>query len=142
MVLTFEIAGKPFGKQRPRVTRGGHAYTPKETGIYENLIKVTFQTAYPDHIPVSEAGVRMDVRAVYPIPESWSKKKKMEAVAHLIRPKKPDADNVYKIVADALNAIAYHDDAQIYDAHILKEYGLKPRLEVTIEIDDMMEVDS
>ena len=31
---TFTIEGKPFGKQRPRVTTKGafaHAYTPKET---------------------------------------------------------------------------------------------------------------
>ena len=141
MILEFEVPGKPFGKQRPQHGKG-FTYTPKETVNFENLIKVTFQTAYPDHIPVSDAGVRMDVRAVYPIPDSWSNKKKDKAVAHLIRPKKPDWDNVGKIVSDALNMIAYHDDAQVYDSHILKEYGLKPRLEVTLEIDDMMEVES
>lgn len=139
MVLEFEVPGKPFGKQRPRVV-SGHAFTPKETKIYENLIKVTFQTAYPDHIPVS-TGVRMDVLAIYPIPESWSKKKKMKAIAHLIHPNKPDWDNVGKVASDALNQIAYMDDAQVYDAHVLKEYGLKPGLKVKIEIDDVTEVD-
>lgn len=139
MVLEFEVPGKPFGKQRPKVV-SGHAFTPKETKNYENLIKITFQAAYPNHIPVS-TGVRMDVLAIYPIPESWSKKKKMKAVAHLLHPHKPDVDNVYKIVADALNEIAYHDDAQIYDGHVHKEYGLKPGLKVKIEIDEVTEVD-
>ena len=81
----------------------------------------------------------MDVKAVYPIPESWSKKQKAQAGAHLIRPKKPDWDNVGKIVSDALNQIAYHDDAQVYDAHIIKMYGEKPRLEVVLEIDEVTE---
>lgn len=139
MVLEFEVPGKPFGKQRPRVV-SGHAFTPKETNNYENLIKITFQAAYPDHIPVN-TGVRMDVTAVHPIPESWSKKKKKEAVAHLIHPNKPDWDNVGKIVSDALNQIAYTDDAQVYDAHVHKEYGLKPGLKVKIEIDEITEVD-
>ena len=137
MRLAFEIAGKPFGKQRPKHGKG-YTYTPKETVNFENLIKVTFQTAYPDHVPVS-TGVRMDVKAVYPIPESWSKKQKAQAGAHLIRPKKPDWDNVGKIVSDALNQIAYHDDAQVYDAHIIKMYGEKPRLEVVLEIDEVTE---
>lgn len=140
MILEFEVPGKPFGKQRPKHGKG-FTYTPKETVNFENLIKVTFQTAYPDHVPVS-TGVRMDVKAVYPIPESWSKKKKMEAVAHLVHPTSNDWDNVGKIVSDALNMVAYLDDRQVYDAHVHKEYGLKPRLEVTLEIDDMMEVES
>lgn len=138
MVLEFEVPGKPFGKQRPRVV-SGHAFTPKETKNYENLIKITFQAAYPDHIPVN-TGVRMDVRAVYPIPESWSKKKKMEAVAHLIHPTSNDWDNVGKIVSDALNMVAYLDDRQVYDAHVHKEYGLKPCLICRLEIDEVTEV--
>ncbi len=140
MVLEFEVPGKPFGKQRPRVVNG-HAFTPKETQMFENLIKVMFQTAYPDHIPVS-TGLRMEVIAVYPIPESWSKKKKMKAAAHLVHPTKPDWDNVGKIVSDALNQIAYVDDAQIYDAHVYKEYGLRPGIQVRLEINDVTEVDT
>ena len=33
--IKFTIEGEPKGKGRPRFTRGGHAYTPKETVEYE-----------------------------------------------------------------------------------------------------------
>lgn len=138
MVLEFEVPGKPLGKQRPKHGKG-FTYTPKETVNFENLIKVTFQTAYPDHVPVS-TGVCMEVKAVYPIPESWSKKKKAQAVAHLVHPTSNDWDNVGKIVSDALNMVAYLDDRQVYDAHVHKEYGEKPRLEVVLEIDEVTDL--
>ena len=37
--------------------------------------------------------------------------------------KKPDADNVSKAVMDALNGVAYTDDAQVYDLHVQKWYA-------------------
>ena len=35
----FKISGKPMGKGRPRFTRSGHTYTPKDTVEYENRIQ-------------------------------------------------------------------------------------------------------
>lgn len=133
IVLEFTVPGKPFGKQRPRFSRQGHAYTPDKTVTYENLVKTCFQIFYPEHVP-SEEGIRMDIRSVYPIPESWSKKKKLMALSHQIHPSKPDWDNCGKIVSDALNHVAYHDDSQVYECHVLKEYGEKPGLIVRLEI--------
>lgn len=41
----------------------------------------------------------------------------------LISPtKKPDMDNVVKIVLDALNGFAWHDDAQVVDLSVMKVY--------------------
>ena len=54
-----------------------------------------------------------------------------------IRPtKKPDMDNVIKIIADALNKIAYRDDTQIVDCQVRKFYSEKPRVEVMIQTID------
>ena len=51
----------------------------------------------------------------------------------LIRPtKKPDWDNIGKVVCDALNGIAYRDDAQIVDSMVRKFYGEVPRVVVII----------
>ena len=56
----------------------------------------------------------------------------MEAVE--IRPvKKPDADNIIKVVADSLNQVAYHDDAEIVRVSLAKYYGRQPRIEVEIK---------
>ena len=50
-----------------------------------------------------------------------------------IRPtKKPDCDNVLKIVADSLNQIAYKDDSQIVETSVKKYYAEIPRVEVEI----------
>ena len=43
--IKFTIPGKPFGKQRPRVTKVGNyskTYTPTETVAYENLVKLYY----------------------------------------------------------------------------------------------------
>lgn len=36
---------------------------------------------------------------------------------------KPDADNVSKIILDALNGVAYYDDNQVTDLAIYKQYA-------------------
>ncbi len=54
--------------------------------------------------------------------------------AGLIRPvKKPDADNIIKVVADSLNQAAYRDDADIVTVSLVKYYSQQPRLEVEIK---------
>ena len=50
-----------------------------------------------------------------------------------IRPtKKPDWDNIGKVVSDSLNQIAYRDDAQIVDSQVRKFYSRLPRIEIII----------
>jgi Holliday junction resolvase RusA-like endonuclease len=51
-----------------------------------------------------------------------------------IRPvKKPDVDNIIKVVADSLNQVAYRDDADLVKVSLEKFYGRQPRIEVEIE---------
>ena len=51
-----------------------------------------------------------------------------------IRPtKKPDMDNILKIIADALNKVAYYDDKQIVECSIKKYYSNAPKVIVEIE---------
>lgn len=51
-----------------------------------------------------------------------------------IRPmKKPDNDNIVKVVQDALNLVAYHDDVQVVDCQLRKFYSENPRVVVTIQ---------
>jgi Holliday junction resolvase RusA-like endonuclease len=123
----FIIPGEPTGKARPRVTKWG-THTPEKTVLYENLVK----TAY-DGI-LHDGYIEMNVKAFYSIPKSASKKKCLEMKTGKILPtKKPDCDNVLKIIADALNKIAYNDDAQIVRATVEKYYSDVPRVEVEIK---------
>ena len=38
----FKIPGKAQAKQRPRMGRSGIVYTPKETLVYENYVKMCY----------------------------------------------------------------------------------------------------
>lgn len=130
--LKFTIPGNPGAKQRHRTTKRGHKYTPTETVNYENLVKTTFHLLWPHHEPI-DGPVQTEIRALFPIPKSTSKKKRAlmqdETFPYI---KKPDRDNVGKIVQDALNGIAWRDDAVIYDGRDLKFYSERPRVEITI----------
>lgn len=137
MSVKFTVLGEPQGKGRPRFTTvAGHAQavTPKQTVLYENLIKTEYlrQVKTP-RFPDNEM-LTMSVRAYYSIPTSASKKKRQGMIEGYIMPtKKPDADNILKVVADSLNQIAYRDDAQIITATITKLYSDQPRIEIVID---------
>lgn len=76
----------------------------------------------------------MHIRAYYVIPASASKKRQAAMEAGEIRPvKKPDADNIIKVVADSLNQIAYRDDADLVKVELEKFYFWQPRIEVEIK---------
>lgn len=134
MILKFEVPGKPQGKARARTGRG-FAFTPEKTVLYENHIKASFTGQCGNHrfttIPNSELKqpISMQIIAVYEIPKSFTKGKRLAAEHNIIRPTtKPDADNIAKVVCDALNGIAYIDDTQIVDLHIEKMYGDVPKV--------------
>lgn len=137
MKVSFTVWGEPKGKGRPRFsTVGKHAkaYTPAETVSYENLVKVEYCRQCKN--AKFEDGSMLDLRvfAYYAIPKSTSKKKRKLMLDKVIRPtKKPDMDNIIKIIADSLNKIAYHDDAQIVDTMVRKFYSENPRVEISIQ---------
>ena len=75
----------------------------------------------------------MDIRAYMAVPKSDTQTRRERKLSGVLRPtKKPDWDNIGKIISDALNGIAYHDDAQIVDVRVRKYYTLSPRVEVEI----------
>ena len=79
----------------------------------------------------------MRILAKYPIPSSWSKKNKTKALKGEIKPNtKPDADNIAKIILDALNGAAYTDDKQVTSLEIEKMYSEKPCVMVYVAEDE------
>ena len=136
MRANFCILGEPQGKGRPRFsTVCGHVKprTPEETVLYENLVKTEYRRQTHEFRFPDDAMLDVRVIAYYSIPKSVSKKKRQAMLDHKIRPtKKPDFDNIGKVICDALNKIAYRDDAQIVDAQVRKFYSDRPRVVVTI----------
>jgi hypothetical protein len=135
--IRFTIPGKPFGKQRPRVVNRGKfstAYTPKNTVQYENLVKLYYEQAAHGEMFPEDAMLDVRIFAFYEIPKSTSKKRRADMLANKIRPtKKPDFDNIGKIICDSLNLVAYHDDSSVVDAQVRKFYSEQPRVVVSIK---------
>ena len=135
MKVKFIVMGPPKGKGRPRFQRIGNytkVSTPPDTVNYENLVKIEYELQCKKYyFGESELGVKLIT--YYPIAKSTSKKKREQMVNDEIKPtKKPDCDNVLKIICDSLNQIAYKDDAQIVDSPVYKKFAEIPRVEVEI----------
>ena len=133
--IKFVVFGEPKGKRRPRFnTHTGRAVTPVETANYETLVKWEYASQCRGSKFPDDAMLDMRILAYYSIPKSVSKKKRTLMLEGLIRPtKKPDMDNVIKIIADSLNQVAYKDDTQIVDCQCRKFYSEEPRVEVIIK---------
>ena len=114
--MDFIVDGKPQGKQRPRFSRiSKTVYTPTKTEKYEKAIAKAYIDADGKCIP-SDCYVSVNVSAFFPVPKSYSKKKREDCLERILRPdKKPDMDNILKVVLDGLNRVAYEDDKQVVE---------------------------
>lgn len=134
--IDFTILGKPVGKQRPRVVKVkgiNRTYTPRKTVDYENLVKLSYVQAAKSFCFPKKSMLCIEIKAYYSIPKSTSKKRKIDMINKKILPiKKPDLDNVAKIICDSLNKLAYHDDSAIIEMKVQKFYDEKARVEVKI----------
>ena len=128
---TFCIPGEPVGKGRPRFDmRSGHAYTPAKTRTYEELVRWSYRGG-----PFFTGAVRMKVTAYLKVPQHLTQARLASIENGETPTKKPDADNILKAVADALNGLAYKDDSQITTVTVYKRWSVDPRVDVQIEND-------
>jgi Holliday junction resolvase RusA-like endonuclease len=135
--ITFTIPGEPIAKGRPRATTihgSARLYTPKKTESYEGKAGVYAVQAMAGRPPL-QGPVALSFTAVFGIPKSWSGRRKTanNVMAEYVT-KKPDVDNLAKIIGDALNGITWIDDSQVVELRrCVKVYGDVPGVEVSIE---------
>lgn len=134
MIYEFEVPGKITGKGRPRVnTTTAIAYTPTKTKEYENIVKQYFIIKYRAVKPL-EGRIAVTIKAYFGIPKNATKKQKEEMLNNNISPiKKPDIDNIAKIILDALNKLAFNDDNQIIKLNIEKIYSEEEKVYIKVE---------
>ena len=139
--VTISLLGQPQGKGRARsflyrkkatgkLTIGHH--TPELTATYEGMIRTAAMQELSNRQAFDEP-VEFTLRAIFPVPASWSERKRQRAITGEIKPgKKPDLSNVLKAWEDALNGVAYRDNSLICRMTLDKRYGPQPLVVVTI----------
>jgi crossover junction endodeoxyribonuclease RusA len=115
--LRFTVAGNPVPKARARRGKGGRHYTPPKTRAFEQRVRWAGIAA------ASVAGWKPAAGASYALA--------LFVVFPDRRPK--DLDNVLKSVSDALNGVAWLDDAQVHELTVRRSIDrTAPRVEVQI----------
>ena len=134
MIYDFEVPGKVIGKGRPRLnTYSGIVYTPTKTKDYETLVEQYFLLKYPK-FKVFEGRVKVSIIAYFAIPKATKKSDINEMLDNNISPtKKPDIDNIVKVVLDSMNKFAFKDDNQITKLEVEKKYSIEDKIYIKIE---------
>jgi Holliday junction resolvase RusA-like endonuclease len=131
LAFSFFVPGDCVPWARAGGGKTGHRFTPPKQAKYAATLKVLCQQAMRGGKPL-DGPIALRLIAVYPWPKSMSAKRRASPGAQW-RTSKPDVDNLAKIVGDALNKVAWLDDAQIAASSARKLYGDKPGLQVIVE---------
>ena len=153
--LKIKVDGEPMGKQRPKFSAAHKfvkTYTPKETIHYESKVVFEYKCALENMKLPKETiffghgeEIWATIVAYFPITKDHYRyhkrtdtidlnKEGQEMLEGKIKPtKKPDCDNIAKIMLDALNGIAFPDDSQVIGLLVMKCYSDHPRVELTLE---------
>lgn len=123
--VSFTVLGTPTGKGRPRFNRqSGRTYTPAKTEAAEGDVRGAFlaQVGFPTGLT---GPLVMYVDAYFARPGGHYKRDGTFSAEGKRQPypaKRPDADNLVKLVCDALEGLAYRNDAQIVDVSVRKRW--------------------
>ena len=132
----FTINGNPLGKQRAAPGRYHRMYTPKKTQLYMDKVAEIWIRTYGGitlHGPLA-----IDIKYYIKRPKTHygtgKNKDKLKLSAPYWCLRKPDNDNVEKIVWDGLNGVAFIDDSIVVLNRTQKFWtnSRRPRVEVTI----------
>ena len=132
--VTFTV---PFvaGQQRPRLTSRPfpHAVKTKADRAHEAEVSAAFLDALPEGagLPLHPRGTEVCVSVTCTAPAPKTTRRGL--VPYTV---KPDLDNVCKLVLDALNGVAWADDAQVVSIFANKlprqAHGAPARTEVRV----------
>lgn len=121
---------EPQPKLRPRFKARYNrvlTFTPASTKAFENQITAYYINQAKGFCFEQYRPLAIQLEFGLPVPKSTSKKKASDMLCQIILPtKKPDIDNLTKSVMDALNGVAWHDDAQVVQLEARKNYAEDP----------------
>jgi Holliday junction resolvase RusA-like endonuclease len=139
-VIRFSVRGIPKAQPRPKAFArniGGkmmaRVYDPGTAEAW----KATIALAARDHIPTLPiiGAVKLEVQFWLPRPEGHFRgNRDLKPSAPHYHLTKPDCDNLVKAVMDCLTILGFwHDDKQVVEQHVIKDYGPCPGAEIVIK---------
>ncbi len=126
-MIAFEIPGEPVAFARAG-SNGKRRYTPTPQASYMRAVGFKAKEAMRG-VKIFKGPVEVIIRASYVPPKSWKPAKRLSAKW---KTSTPDADNIAKLVKDAIKGIVYRDDAQVASLNVKKKYGVYASLVVTV----------
>jgi Holliday junction resolvase RusA-like endonuclease len=130
MQIVFTVPGQAVPWARAGGGKTGHRFTPAKQRSYAGVLKLFCQRAMRGG-PLITGPIELSVMAEYGWPKSWNEKRRSAPGAQW-KTSRPDTDNLSKLIKDALNTVAWSDDAQVVSEHVWKRYSETPRLIVKI----------
>jgi Holliday junction resolvase RusA-like endonuclease len=130
-MIILELFGAPIPWKRPGLnkrTGGVYDQQAKEKEQYRWQLRSQFKDD-----PLS---VPMMVKILFRMPivkSTKGKAKRLQMISGMLVPtKKPDADNLAKLVLDSMTGIIYQDDSQVVDLFCSKRFSEKPGVSIRI----------
>ena len=129
--FTFTIPGKPTPWKRSgrngRATYSTQTSKKRDIGTLANAA----MSAAGLRCVAKDVPVAMTVYAVFKLPQRIPKgDTRRMGSKHLLT---PDADNITKLIKDALNGVAYADDCQVFQINCEKVWSDYSMTRVTVE---------
>jgi Holliday junction resolvase RusA-like endonuclease len=128
-MIVVEIPGKPVAWKR--AGRSGSRYYDSQLNE-KNLVRWYYKIAHNGILSASEP-LSVDIQYHISPPKSLSLQRALKLIG-AFHSKKPDIDNLTKIIFDALNGVAWKDDSQIATLTAYKIYSEEEKTILTIKI--------
>jgi Holliday junction resolvase RusA-like endonuclease len=136
-MIQIVIPGDPVAKASPRAFVNPRTGRPIITNATKTQQAMNYLCAVAkDQVPEDsiEDPVSLRLDCFFAVPKSKPKWWKEAAVrGDIPHSKKPDADNLSKLLCDCLTRLGVlADDSQVAELHVRKRYSSSPRTEITI----------
>lgn len=139
-IIRFVVKGKPIPQGRPQfVAKTKRAVDPKNCRVQKAHIQdVAAEEARAQKFTICPKGMPVRVKVLafksYSVKSNpvWWRRGAEDGI--IVPTKKTgDADNIIKLILDALNGVLFEDDCQIFSLQYETRYSSEPRVEVEIE---------
>lgn len=121
---------KPTPKARPRLKKFGSVYTPKKTAIAERAVHIlVMHYMIENRIHITDRPIALQITFCYKYRKGT---KDADKLLPMYFCKRPDIDNLAKLVMDAMNGLVYEDDAQVVKLRCEKVYHEKDGIHLRV----------